>query len=210
MWLARLVNQSFLSEYPVKVINNGIDLDMFKPTKSKFRDDYCLNNKFIILGVANVWNNKKGLNDFIKLSRLTNSHYVIVLVGISERQLQKLPKNIVGIPKTNSVKELAEIYSAADVFINPTYEDNFPTTNLESLACGTPVITYDTGGSPEAIDYASGYVVKKGDVEGIHNLLKVLKDNDYRSEDYLTRAKLFDKKRMLSEYHNIYSRVELK
>ena len=150
-WLAELVKQSFLNEYPVRVINNGIDLTVFKPTESNFRKKCGLQNKKIILGVASVWSERKGLNDFIKLADLIDSDTRIVLVGVNKKQKKHLPKNIVAIEKTNNEKELAEIYTAADVFFNPTYEDNYPTVNLEAQACGTPVVTYDTGGSGESV-----------------------------------------------------------
>lgn len=145
-WLSELVKFSFLKEYPIEVINNGIDLSVFKPTESNIRKHYNLEDKFIILGVAGVWDKRKGLSDFIELSKNLDDRFRIVVVGVTEKQRQRLPKNMVGILRTHNVKELAQLYSAADVFVNPTYEDNFPTTNLEALACGTPVITYNTGG----------------------------------------------------------------
>ena len=150
-WLARLVKESFLSDYPVEVINNGIDTDIFKPTSSNFRQLYHLEQKKIILGVASSWNARKGLYDFVKLSGTIDESYKIVLVGLSPKQVKEVPEKILCITRTNSTMELAEIYTAADVFFNPTYEDNYPTVNLEAQACGTPVITYDTGGSPESV-----------------------------------------------------------
>lgn len=150
-WLAELVKQSYLKKYPVVVINNGIDTNIFKPTPSDFRKKYGLGEKKIILGVASVWDRRKGLKDFVKLSELIDESYAIVLVGLSEEQIKQMPRNIICISRTNSQQELAEIYTAADVLFNPTYEDNYPTVNLEAQACGTPVITYDTGGSPESV-----------------------------------------------------------
>jgi glycosyltransferase involved in cell wall biosynthesis len=151
IWLANLVKKSFLKEYPVKVIYNGIDLNVFKPTEiSNVKKKYGLDKRPMVLGVASEWTTRKGLNDFIKISmKLSDVQFVVV--GVTEEQLKLLPNNIKGIKRTSNASELAEIYSAADLFFNPTYEDNFPTTNLEALACGTPVVTYDTGGSPEAI-----------------------------------------------------------
>lgn len=150
-WLAGLVKESFLREYSVRVIHNGIDLSVFQPTAGDFKERYGLQNKTIILGVASVWNKGKGFDDFLKLSKILDDRYAIVLVGVSKEQKSKLPENIVGIERTNSTRELAEIYTAADVFFNPTYEDNYPTVNLEAQACGTPVITYRTGGSVESV-----------------------------------------------------------
>ena len=162
-WLANLVKQSYLLEYPVKVINNGIDLNVFKPTQSDFRSKYGLENKKVILGVASVWTDKKGFFDFLKLSRLLDDSYRIVLVGVNEKQKKVLPKNIIGITRTDTLTDLAGIYTAADVFVNLTYEDTYPTVNLEAQACGTPVITYATGGSVESVP--SENVVPIGDID---------------------------------------------
>jgi glycosyltransferase involved in cell wall biosynthesis len=164
-WLADLVKKSFLKEYPVEVIYNTIDRNVFKPTPSNFREKYGLTDKKIILGVASVWDKRKGLEDFIKLSTMLDESYVVVLVGLNKKQLKNLPNNIIGIKRTNGQKELAEIYTAADVLVNPTYEDNYPTVNLEAQACGTPVITYRTGGSPESVPDEN--VVEVGDISSI-------------------------------------------
>lgn len=167
-WLASLVKQSFLSQYEVTVIHNGVDTDTFRPTESDLKDKLGLFDKKIVLGVAALWEERKGILDFFKLTELLSDEYRIVLVGLSKKQINKLPTKIIGIEKTNTVQELVELYSAADVFVNPTYEDNYPTTNLEAIACGTPVITYATGGSPEsAVIY--GKVVPKGDIQGLYN-----------------------------------------
>lgn len=163
-WLADLVKQSFLKEYPVEVHYNKIDTSVFKPTPSDFRKEYGLEGKKIVLGVASVWDERKGLDDFIKLANMLDDSYAIVLVGLSEKQIRNLPKEIIGIRRTNSTQELAAIYTAADVFVNPTYEDNYPTTNIEAIACGTPVVTYDTGGSGESAKIY-GCVVPKGNIE---------------------------------------------
>lgn len=172
MWLAKLVKESFLKEYPVEVRNNKIDQDVFKPTKSNFVEKYGLQRKKIILGVASTWSEKKGLSDFIGLSKLLNEDFQIVLVGVTKKQKRKLPQNILAIERTDSKEELAGIYSAADVFVNPTYEDNYPTTNLEARACGTPVITYNTGGSPESVEPEN--VVQVGNVAMLaHRIIQI-------------------------------------
>ena len=159
-WLKELVEQSFLSKYDVQVINNDIDLEVFNPIKSNFREKHNLNDKKIILGVANVWNDKKGLNTFLELSKRLNDNYKIILVGLSKKQINELPDNIIKIERTSSKKELAEIYSSADVFVNPTLEDNYPTVNIEAEACGTPVITYDVGGCKETIINKNSIAIK--------------------------------------------------
>ena len=162
-WLAEMVKQSFLTKADVKVIHNGIDVNVFKPTESQFRQKNKIENRKIILGVASVWEPRKGLPDFLELRKLLSEDYVIVLVGLTEKQIAELPEGVMGITRTESAEDLAGIYTTADVFVNPTYEDNFPTVNLEAIACGTPVITYNTGGSPESVQNRDR-IVEKGDV----------------------------------------------
>lgn len=190
-WLAGLVKQSFLGEYQIEVIYNGIDTDVFKPIPSDFKKHYGLEDKKILLGVASVWDSKKGFDDFIKLAGMLDEGYKIVMVGLSKKQMKIIPNNILGIMRTNSTRELAEIYTAADMFLNLTYEDNYPTVNLEAQACGTPVITYRTGGSPEsALGY--GLVIDKGD---INNLIKIIqastlfanKESELSNQDFIIR-----------------------
>ena len=164
-WLADLVKKSFLKDYPVEVRYNAIDKSVFKPTPSAFREKYWIGDKTVVLGVASVWDRRKGFDDFIKLSEMLDGRYVIVLVGLNEKQMNNLPDNVIGIARTDSVEELAGIYTAADVFLNLTYEDNYPTVNLESQACGTPCVTYRTGGSVESVPNEN--VVDQGDLTGI-------------------------------------------
>lgn len=162
-WLAKLVKQSFLQEYPVEVVYNTIDTEVFKPTPGDFRSRYGLEGKKIVLGVASIWSARKGLDDFAQLANMLDDRFAVVLVGLSREQIARMPANIIALERTNSPKELAEIYTAADVFVNPTHEDNYPTVNLEAQACGTPVITYDTGGCAETIWRESSSIIASGD-----------------------------------------------
>lgn len=201
VWLKELVGKSFLGEYPVKVINNGINIDVFKPTESDFRKKYSIENKKIFLGVASVWEERKGLGDFIKLADLLKEDEKLILVGLTGKQISELPNGIIGIERTESARELAEIYSAADVFLNPTYEDNYPTTNLEAISCGTPVVTYETGGSPESLSNGRGISVEVGDIEAMYNaaqtLVGVKTDNPGE----------FDARKKYSEYEELYKNL---
>ena len=164
-WLAGIVKQSFLGNFPVYVMPNGIDLEVFKPTPSNFRETYGIGKRKMILAVSNVWSEKKGFLDICKMADMIDQQeYALVIVSITEEQKKQLPASVISIARTQNVQQLVEIYTAADVFINPTYEDTFPTVNLEALACGTPVVTYNTGGSVEAIDDVSGDVVEQGNV----------------------------------------------
>ena len=186
-WLANQVEQSFLRKYPVKVIPNGLDLNVFKPTPSDFRNIHNLEGKKIILGVASAWGPRKGLDDFVELSKILGENSKIVLVGVTAKQKKELPKNILAIERTNSVKELAEIYTAADVLFNPTYEDTYPTVNLEAQACGTPVVSYRTGGSVESIPQEN--VIEQGKYQEITKinpvLVKHVMDKHQTSESYI-------------------------
>ncbi len=173
-WLADLVKQSYLKDYPVQVVNNGIDMLVFQPRQSNFRAKHNLSDKFLILGAASIWSPRKGFDDFISLANMLPDNYHLVMVGLTPEKIKTLPNNIIGIHRTDNPTELAEIYSAADVFFNPTYEDNYPTVNLEAIACGTPVITYNTGGSPESVSTEYGFVVAKGDVKAVVELVKNL------------------------------------
>lgn len=209
-WLANLVEKSFLKDYQLEVINNGIDLKAFKPIESDFRKEYNILNKFIILGVASVWNRRKGLNFFIELAKKLNDDEVIALVGLSEKQKRELPKNIIGFTRTNNIQELAEIYSVADVFVNPTLEDNFPTTNLEAIACGTPVITFETGGSVESIDEKTGVIVRKGELKELAQIINSMKSKTlvFEVKDLLKNAKVnYDKEKKTHEYLMLYEQI---
>lgn len=205
-WLAGLVKESYLRDYPVKVINNGIDLNIFKPTESDFREKYALENKYIVLGVAFGWGKRKGLDVFIELAkRLDEEKYKIVLVGTDDNIDKLLPENIISIHRTQNQTELAEIYTAADVFVNPTREENYPTVNMEALACGTPVVTFNTGGSPEIIDETCGMAVAKNDIDGVCNkIIKICETKPYSEETCLKRAESFDKNEKFREYIRLY------
>ena len=203
-WLANLVKESFLGKYPVEVINNGIDLDVFKPTESDFRERYNLQDKFIILGVASVWEERKGLKYFIELSKELSADYKVVVVGVTEKQKKELPNNILAITRTNNVKELAEIYTAVDVFVNPTLEDNFPTTNLEALACGTPVITFNTGGSVESIDNKNGIVVYEKDLNALKKAILKINNNIL---NYEIKSEIYNKFDRYKDYIELYHKL---
>ncbi len=185
-WLKEIVEKSFLCEYPVEVVYNKINTDVFKPTDNKFREEHGLTDKKILLGVANIWEPRKGLDDYIKLSKELESkeiklkhnlkeEYKIVLVGLKSKQIKEIKdKNIsiLALPKTDSAKELAGIYTAADYLVNLTKEDNYPTVNLEAESCGIPVITYDTGGSRETIKREDSIAVKSDTEEILKELAK--------------------------------------
>ena len=205
-WLASLTRESFLSQFPVEVINNGVDLSIFKPTESKFREEHHVINKKIVLAVAFNWGKRKGLDVIVELAnRLDSDEYQIIMVGTNSKIDQHISESVISIHRTNSQEQLAELYSTADVFINPTREDNYPTVNMESIACGTPVITFRTGGSPEIIDEHSGIVVDVDDIDALEKEIKrICTDKPFSIEDCLQRAKSFDMKDRFEDYIRLY------
>lgn len=178
-WLESLLKESFFKNSAIQVIHNGIDLNIFMPSPSKYiLEKYKLQNKISILGVASPWSKRKGLDDFIKLRHLLSDKYTIILVGLTQKQITKLPKGIIGIERTQDVNELVKIYSTVDIFINTTYEDNYPTVNLEAIACGTPVITYNTGGCSESINNNIGCIVEQGNIQKIIEAINIFSQKD--------------------------------
>lgn len=224
-WQAAFLKDSFLKDCNVHTIHNGVDIEKFRPMNgNRLRDKHKLDGKFVILGVASPWNTRKGLDDFYRLRTMLSDEFAIVMVGLTSKQIEKLPDGIIGIARTESQQELAEYYSMADVFVNLTYLDTFPTTNLEALACGTPVVTYRTGGSPEAICdtacekvekagaeyYPTGMVVEQGDVEGIIRCIRELKSRPINAAVCRQRAvEHFDKDKCFEEYIRLYESLIL-
>lgn len=201
-WLANVVKQSFLKEYPVEVIHNGINLEVFKANLDDFDD-----KEVIVLGVASTWDRRKGLKDFIALRQYLPDSFKIVLIGLDDNQIKELPEGIVGISRTENKEALVKWYNRASVFVNPTYVDNFPTTNIEALACGTPIITYNTGGSPEAIDSETGKVVEKGDIVRLSEEIRRIKKNkDVIAKCQQRAQSLFDGKQRFLDYLELYTK----
>ena len=215
-WMANNVKASFLGGYPVKTIYNGVDVEAFCPRFSGLRGTNSLKAKFgilekakVVLGVASTWDKRKGLDDFVKLRAMLSANYAVVLVGLSDRQIQSLPRGIIGIKRTESVDQLAELYSLADVFVNPTYVDNFPTTNIEALACGTPVITYRTGGSPEAVDEKTGIVIEQGDIKQLKSAVEFLASRkcEYTVACRERALNRFNKNDRYNDYVDLFDRL---
>ena len=210
-WLAKLVKKSFWEGHKIKVIRNGIDLEKFKTIGKNISSKHSIpNDKKIILGVAKVWSKRKGLDDFVKLSQIISDEFKIVIVGVTKNQIQKIPQKIVCIENTDDISDLSALYSLSSVFVNPTYSDNFPTTNIESLACGTPVITYDTGGSPEAIDSDTGIVVERGNLKALKKAVEKICNIDKKSISPLCREraeKYFDMNKTFTSYFDIYEDI---
>lgn len=213
-WMNKVVAESFMGGVKTNVIYNGVDVSLFAPVNfescNRIKEKYQIPNKRIILGVASIWKKRLAYYDFCWLNEHLTREYMIVLVGMSEEQIGRLPEGILGICRTENVQELATLYSLADVFVNPTYVDNFPTTNIEALACGTPVVTYNTGGSPEAIDNNTGIVVPKGDKDALKNaIVEVVTNKDkYTSVACRQRAiTYFNKDDRFDDYIKLFNQV---
>lgn len=206
-WMEGFVKQSFLKDKRIEVIKNGVDLKVFRPVDN---DNPNENKNFRILAVSSVWNEDKGLTDIYRMRGLLPSEYNITIVGLTEKQLGTLPKGITGIQRTQNVQELVRLYSDANVLINPTYADTFPTVNLEALACGTPVITYKTGGSPEAIDEKTGIIIDQGNYEAMAKAVVNICDDNRRLYRIACRKRAeecFDKNKCFEEYLRLYDRL---
>ncbi len=205
-WLADEVKKSFLKDYPVKVINNGIDLETFRFTDSDFKEKHNLSGKYIVLGVAFGWGVRKGLDVFVNLAnKLDSNKYQIVLVGTDDSVDKQLPHNIISIHRTHNQTELAKIYSAADVLVNPTREENFPTVNLESLACGTPVVCFDTGGCKEMLSQDTGIFVPKNDETALLDAItRVCESDGFTKENCLEQVKGYKNSDCFNKYVDLY------
>lgn len=208
-WMKGEMSHSFLKDCKFQVIHNGINLEVFdvQPDDKAIREKYGLEDKKIILGLASIWSKEKGWDDFVKMSEMLNDDEVIVMVGVTEKQQEELPKGVVGIRRTENVRQLAELYSAATAFVNPTWQDNYPTVNLEAIACGTPVVTYRTGGSVEAVTEETGYVVEQGDVEGLLKAVREIKNKG--KEQYTAKCRAyalanFRKEERYADYLKLY------
>lgn len=207
-WLADYVRNSYLKNYPIRVIHNGIDLDVFKPVE---KSKYCrsIEGKKVILGVANMWSQNKGLGDFIALNRkIDHSKYQIVLVGLNSRQLKNIDSDILALGRLNDSYEMARLYSAADIFVNPTYQDNFPSTNIEAIACGVPVVTYKTGGSVESVSEETGRIVERGDIAGLSAAIDYICDHkDKYKECRRIAEEKYNKYKVYANYLRLYSEL---
>lgn len=210
-WLGNNIRQSHLKDRPMQVIHNGIDIHIFSPQPTNAHERYGIDkSKKIVLGVAALWDARKGLNDFYALAeRLPKEEYAIVIVGQQTEKERDINNacQMVFVDRTQNALELAQLYSSASVFVNPTYQDNYPTTNLEAMACGTPVVTYRTGGSPESVDEKTGVVVEQGDVAGLEEAVKRLSSWNCQNACRQKALRDFDNAKCFNPYIAIYNKL---
>lgn len=203
-WLSDLVGESFLRDYPRTVINNGIDLEIFNPKENRVKERHNISGK-MILGVSYIWDKSKGIDVFIELRKRLSNEYTILLVGVDKKTERLLPDGIIAVGRTNSAEELAEYYSACDVFVNPTREDTYPTVNMEAIACGAPIVTFKTGGSPEIIDSTCGIAVPRDDIDRLEAAVhRVCKEKPFDKEAFKHKAEEFDRKKSFRKYLAAY------
>lgn len=210
-WMEGEMRQSFMKDCRFRVIHNGINLDVFIPYESDdIRYKYHIYKEHVLLAVASIWSREKGFDDLLHLSSMLRSDEVLVMVGVTEEQRRRLPKNVVGICRTSNVNELAQLYSLADVFLNPTWQDNYPTVNLEAIACGTPVVTYRTGGSVEAVTECTGMIVGQGDVQGMLHAARTMSSRGktyYREHCRHYALQHFGKDARYADYLRLYEEL---
>ena len=208
-WLMQEVKKSFLGVYPINVIYNGINLEVFKPTITNIKRTYNLENKFVLLGVASTWSIRKGLNDFIELSQYLSDDEVIVLIGLDKRQIKSLPNNIYGFEKTENVKRLVEWYSSADLYVNFSTEETFGMTTAESLACGTPVLVYNSTACAEIVTSELGFVVEPHDVLEAYRIIRQLRSakNNYGNICRSYACKNLNKDHSYKQYWALYNKL---
>ena len=215
-WLEDVLKESFLGGYDISYIHNGIDVDKFFPRKdeiSRTKIAYGLNNKFVILGVATGWSKDNGLYDFLELRKHLSDEYSIVLVGVTPSLKKNLPDGIIGIERTDSVDELAAIYSCADIFINGSKEETFGLVTAEAMACGTPVIVYDSTACAEIVADDTGYVVEVGDFNAIITVIKKHRDLPEETKNNMSERcsnyvrTRFRKEDKYNEYVDLYDRI---
>lgn len=209
-WLDNIVSRSFLNSLPRSVITNGIDLEQFAPygKRNTIREDLGIGSRFMLLGVATIWSSTKGIEDIFTLRKLLPESDIIVLIGLTKKQIGKLPAGIVGIERTEDVKHLARFYSEADVFINPTYQDTLPTVSIEALACGTPVVTYDTGGSTDIVSSDTGFVIERGNISSFYEAINHIKHSGKHAYTGLCRnraVRYFNKSDRYKDYLQLYN-----
>lgn len=207
LWLQQLVQQSFLKEYPILTINNGIDLNTFRPVQSNFRKQYNLQKKFVLLGVSFGWGIRKGLEIINRLASELDDRFKIVLVGVGENDVNKINKNVLCIKRTENQHQLAEIYSDSDLFINPTLEEVYSMVNVEAIACGLPVLTFNTGGCGEYMNDSCGRVVNRNDYNSFLKAIYAIYENKIEKSKVLENRERFSSSEMCNKYISLYERL---
>ena len=210
-WLKETVENSFFFGRDIRCIYNGIDINIFNPTPSDIRNAFGIGDKFMILGVATVWNNSKGFDKFLDLARDLDSESIIVLVGVSEQQKASLPEKIIGISRTENQHQLAQFYSSADVLVSFSEEETFGLVVAEALACGTPAIVINSTASPEVVCNQTGFVIESGEIIQLNqalNTIRIAGKHNFSDKCKARAGSLFSKEKMLKQYYTLYKELE--
>lgn len=203
-WLSQILENSYLSDRNKKVIPTGIDLEAFQPTNNNLRKELQLEDTHVVLGVSNGFGKFKGSRYFLQLAERLPKNYRLVLLGVTKEQSSQYPKAVLTLPRTNSPNQLAQFYTMADVFVNPTLQETQGLTNIEALACGTGVVTFQSGGSAESINESCGIVVARDDFEGLLQAVIKTCRNPFPPELCRKKAMEYDKKKLLKDYIDLY------
>lgn len=210
-WLEKTVKSSFLGNLPCRMIYNGVDTEQFSPVAGKeIREKFGIGDRFMMLGVANIWSARKGLEDFIRLSERLKQDEVIVLIGVNKRQRKELPAGIIGIGRTENLRQLAAFYSASDVVLNLSVEETFGLTTVEGMACGTPSVVYNATASPELVSEHTGFVIGKGDLAELQQCLAIIREKgkSFYTEACRKRAlEGFSKENTYRAYMQLYEQL---
>lgn len=204
-WLMGKVYQSFLKTYSVNKIYNGIDLSVFKIRNTKLRKD-CIGKK-IVLGVSNVWDSRKGLETFYKLSDILPDCYQIIIIGLNKKQIRNVPANIIALERTDSIEELVNYYNIADVYFNSSVEETMGMTTIEALACGTPVLVYNKTAIPEVVDNQVGKVIENGNLMLVKQGIEEICNRNIDPRKCRKHAMLFSKEKMCEQYYKLYCQI---
>ncbi len=208
-WLKEQASMSFLKDTDCRLIANGVDLDVFRPEASSFREEHSLEGKTLVMACSSIWTQRKGLDELIRLSHEMPEGSVLCVVGVSPSQIRKFDPETICVKRTDSVRELAGIYSSADLFVNPTWEESFSLVNVEAQACGCPVVTYKAGGSTEMVSEKTGIVLEKHDIEGMRKAIAAVtgKKIRFNREDCVENASSFSIGRMHEGYRQLYEQL---
>lgn len=208
-WLYTQVKESFFGRYRINIVKNGIDQSIFYPRDyGEIISRYQLEGKKIILGVANIWDKRKGLGDFIRIAAAVDINYVIILVGLTKRQCKQMPDNIIGIQRTEDAHELAKLYSAADVFVNPSCEESFSLVTVEAMSCGTPVIVRNGSATEELVGDQCGKILQSSAVEIYLEAIKEITTKTISRNKIVEHARMFSKQNMTSKVMDNYACME--
>lgn len=212
-WTCNELKNSFLNKYPIERIYNGVDTSIFKPndTVSDYiRKKYQLGDGVLLTAVATAWSKSKGTEDYFELRKIIDKKYTIVFVGAPQSLIDELPEGIIGIRRTDSMKELAMIYSASSIVLNLSKSESFGKTTVEGLACGIPGIVYDISASPELLDKETGVVVKYNNIDGVAAAIETIMSWDRINTAKACRERvlqLFSIEKNWKKYIDLYKKI---